>query len=179
MSRSNDTREKLLLQARLLTWAHGYSNVSLREIAQSAGVDVALISRYFGGKRALFEATLQGAFATPPVNDVNELVEAIVRIFVNTPREVGDPSVLQLMVMNARDPEVGEMVRHAQSENMQNTLETLIGDPARAALLMSVILGFSIVEKSLCLSGIPHHTAPEYEVQIRHMITAALNCPVA
>ena len=40
-------------------WSKGYSNVSVREISNAAGVDVALIARYFGSKRGLFEATLE------------------------------------------------------------------------------------------------------------------------
>ncbi|MEM6901379.1 MAG: helix-turn-helix domain-containing protein, partial [Pseudomonadota bacterium] len=66
------TRDKLLLHARRQFWANGDSHVSLRQIASAAGVDVALISRHFGGKLGLFEATLDGAFSifeTPPVNE--------------------------------------------------------------------------------------------------------------
>ena len=62
MGNAETTREKLLDAAREAMWRRGYANVGLREIARAAGVDVALISRYFGGKQGLFEATLEGAF---------------------------------------------------------------------------------------------------------------------
>jgi len=42
----------------------GYDNAALREIAAEAGIDVALIKRYFGGKEALFTAALMASF--PP-----------------------------------------------------------------------------------------------------------------
>ena len=50
MGNSDTTREKLLTAATEAFWEQGYSNTSLRQIAQIAGVDVALVSRYFGGK---------------------------------------------------------------------------------------------------------------------------------
>jgi len=52
------TRDRLLLAARSRLAAHGYDDVSLREIAADAGVDVALINRYFGSKDDLFLAVL-------------------------------------------------------------------------------------------------------------------------
>jgi AcrR family transcriptional regulator len=58
MGNSDDTRRALLNAATQLFWEHGYSNTSLRQIAGQAKVDVALISRYFGGKLGLFKATL-------------------------------------------------------------------------------------------------------------------------
>lgn len=42
----------------------GYDNTALRHIAADAGIDVALIKRYFGGKEGLFTAALNASF--PP-----------------------------------------------------------------------------------------------------------------
>jgi AcrR family transcriptional regulator len=41
----------------------GYDRAVLREIASEAGVDVALIKRYFGGKEGLFTEALNASFA--------------------------------------------------------------------------------------------------------------------
>jgi AcrR family transcriptional regulator len=52
------TRGLLLEAARELFLGQGYSAVGLREVAAKAGVDVALVRRYFGSKQRLFaEAT--------------------------------------------------------------------------------------------------------------------------
>ena len=174
MTKATATREKLLLQARALLWGQGYSNVSLRTIAAAAHVDVALVSRYFGGKRGLFAATLDGAFDVPEVADEAELVETVVQMFTTAPRGGSVPSVLQLVLMNAHDEEVGDIVRAAHTEGMQSALETVTRDPARAALFMAVTLGLSVAEKSLQLRGIAPHDTPEYEAQLRHMLEAAL-----
>ena len=53
-----DTRQQIIEVARARFLAEGYQKVSLRSIAAAAGVDVALISYFFGSKRGLFGAAL-------------------------------------------------------------------------------------------------------------------------
>jgi AcrR family transcriptional regulator len=179
MNKAIATREKLLTEGRRLLWSHGYSNVSLREIAHAAGVDVALVSRYFGSKLGLFKATLEGAFDTPDFADENDLVETVLRMFVEAPRGGDTPSVLLLIQTNANDPDVGALVRMAQSDGMQEKLEALLGDSARAALFMSVLLGFGVAEKTLKLKGIADPGSAAFEAQLRHLMTSALSFPSA
>lgn len=174
MTKADMTREKLLCHARASMWRYGYSNVSLRQIAKAAGVDVALVSRYFGGKRGLFEATLDGVFDTPQAEGPDALVEMVVQLFVSHPRDTAAPTILHLMQMNAQDEEVGALVRAAQQCELQSMIETAVGDRPRAALFMAAILGISGAEKSLHLTGIAPHDSPEYEAQLRHMLNAAL-----
>ena len=175
MNKALATRERLLTEARKLLWSRGYASVSLREIAQGAGVDVALISRYFGGKRGLFMATLDGAFDAPSVPDEATLVETVMQMFRDAPRGGEMPSTLQLIQTNANDPEVGDLVRAAQSDGMQSKLEGLLGDRARAALFMSVLMGFAMGEKTLKLDGIAKPGSPAFEAQLRHLLQAALS----
>ena len=174
MNKALATREKLLTEARQLLWTRGYSNVSLREITQGAGVDVALVSRYFGGKRGLFEATLEGAFDTPDVADAQELMDRVATLYRDAPRDGTTPSVLQLLQSNANDPEVGDLVRQAQASGMQDKLDALLGSPARAALFMSVLLGFALAEKSLKLPGVAQPGTPAFDAQLRHLMESAL-----
>lgn len=175
MNKAQMTRGKILTNARDLLWRHGYSNVPLRQIATAAGVDVALISRYFGNKHGLFEATLEGAFDTPEVSTPKALVDLVVQLFMSHPRDSKEVSVLNLMLMNAQDEEVGSLVRTQQQAILQAATERAIGDPTRAALFMAVILGMSVAEKSLHLPGIAPCQSPEYEAQLRHMLEAALS----
>jgi AcrR family transcriptional regulator len=52
-----------ILQAAKAQFARlGYDRAGLRDIAAEAGVDVALIKRYFGGKEALFTEALKASF---------------------------------------------------------------------------------------------------------------------
>lgn len=52
------TRRALLDAARELFDAHGFRGTTVRAIGERAGVDQALIARYFGGKGELYQAVL-------------------------------------------------------------------------------------------------------------------------
>ena len=52
-------KERLLDAAEDLFARHGFYGVSVRDITRAAGVDVALISYHFGGKRELFTAVFR------------------------------------------------------------------------------------------------------------------------
>jgi AcrR family transcriptional regulator len=55
------TRALLLARALSRFTVDGYDTTTVRQIAEDAGVNVALISRYFGSKEGLFEACLEKA----------------------------------------------------------------------------------------------------------------------
>jgi AcrR family transcriptional regulator len=58
-SKKTETREKLVIHARELFVNTPYEKVSTRKIAESAGVNIAMIRYYFGSKQGLFEAMLR------------------------------------------------------------------------------------------------------------------------
>ena len=176
MDQDLNSKDRLQRAAKNAFWARGYSNVSLREIARDAGVDVALIKRYFGDKLGLFAATLEGAFDTRHLPQTNgaDLIEAVVHLFSIAAGHGDDPSVIRLILMNAHEAEVGEIVRAAHMGQMQSYLERVIGDPTRAALFMAVILGASVAEKSLHLRAMAPLGSTEYAAELRYMLRAAL-----
>ena len=49
-----DTREKIFLVARKLFAAYGFEETSIRDITNSAGVNVASVTYHFGGKKELY-----------------------------------------------------------------------------------------------------------------------------
>lgn len=58
LKKSEQTKQKILIAAKNLFTYRNYDQVGLREIAKEAGVDVALISRYFGGKKQLYQQVI-------------------------------------------------------------------------------------------------------------------------
>lgn len=52
-------KERILDAAERLFARHGFYGISVRDITEEAGVDVALVSYHFGGKRELFAAVFQ------------------------------------------------------------------------------------------------------------------------
>jgi len=59
----NDCRENIIAAAVPLFAAKGLNGVSVRELAAAAGVNLSMISYYFGGKEGLYAAVLTGQFA--------------------------------------------------------------------------------------------------------------------
>ena len=59
------TRQALLDAARELFDAHGFRGTTVRAIGERAGVDQALIARYFGGKAELYQAVLDRDHVQP------------------------------------------------------------------------------------------------------------------
>ena len=53
-----DAKEKLLAAATRLFAEKGFAGVSIRQLAEAAGVTSAMISYYYGGKEGLYEAVL-------------------------------------------------------------------------------------------------------------------------
>ncbi|MEM8580854.1 MAG: helix-turn-helix domain-containing protein [Pseudomonadota bacterium] len=176
MAKGEDTKAALLLRAKQLFWTRGYSNVPVREIAKAAGVDVALISRYFGSKRGLFEATM----ADVPALDVRDLetpedlITAIVDLFSSAPRNGPEPSPTAAILANAGDPEVGELVRLHYTRKWQSPIEKIVPDRSKAALFSAALLGISVAEKALHLPGIAPATSDAYKAQLRQLLTGAL-----
>jgi AcrR family transcriptional regulator len=173
------TQDKLLLNARRLFWSRGYSNVSVRQIASAAGVDVALISRYFGSKLGLFKATLEGAFEWDEMTVVaqDDLVEGFLNLFVHAPRGGEEPSVIHMLLTNAHDQDVAEVVCSAFQGEFYDQIVAVTHSKERAAMFVSVLLGISVAEKTLHLPGIAEPTSKKYRTQLRHMMRAALNLP--
>lgn len=65
LKKSEQTKKRILWSAKKLFTYRSYDQVGLREIAKDAGVDVALINRYFGSKKQLYQAVIDLVYKTP------------------------------------------------------------------------------------------------------------------
>ncbi|MFE9256821.1 TetR family transcriptional regulator [Streptomyces sp. NPDC006879] len=106
-----DTRTAILETARRRFLSEGYHAVTLRSVAAEAGVDLALISYFFGSKKGLFGAAL--ALTVNPAEVVVTVLE-------------GDPAsfpqrALRVMISVWDDPESGPallaMMRNATQDD--------------------------------------------------------------
>jgi TetR/AcrR family transcriptional regulator len=78
---SNDCRENIIAAAIPLFAAKGLNGVSVRELAAAAGVNLSMISYYFGGKEGLYAAVLSEQFA------ILERLEEIEQMEIDTLRK--------------------------------------------------------------------------------------------
>jgi len=150
MNKPVSTKEKLLQAARELFWTRGYSNVSVRDITGAAGVDAALVSRYFGGKQGLFEATLA---EIPPwealVADREELLAKAVESFSHPyDPETDKANPFNMLLANIIDPEMGDKIREMVQQGLASPLAEKLGGAQaneRAAMLLAVLFGVALV----------------------------------
>lgn len=158
----NPTAEKLRQSAKQLFWRYGYSNISVRKIANDAGVDVALINRYFSSKLGLFEATLTDLkFPNFPQTE-GGIKEFFLEFYSHRSLNQNEVSAFHLLLSCAQDEIVGEKVRAIYDEGIHKKLAIILKSEARAALFSAGILGFSFAGKTLMLKGIPDYHASEY-----------------
>lgn len=75
VSKDKPTVNKIIEAATRLFAVKGYAAVSVKELADAAGVNIALISYYFGGKESLYKLVLERQF-DPVDSRLSELEQA-------------------------------------------------------------------------------------------------------
>jgi len=147
------TADSIITAARNLFGARGYDAVGTREIAQMAGVNVALINRYFGSKAGLFAAavpptlTLEGMLDGPR----SQFGARIAAMMAAKTRAEGYDSVVAL-VSSATNPEAAPLLRAALETQVISPLADWLGGEnaqTRALLIATQIAGLSLWIKAL------------------------------
>lgn len=141
-----NTRASLLAAAMERFMREGYDSVSLREIASDVGVDVSLVSRYFGGKDELFADVLA---ACPPGMDIFEgdiatFGERLATKIVVDATEDKDLTCLLIILRSASSPKAREAIRKSGEERFFGPIERLLDGPdakIRARLIADIVMG--------------------------------------
>jgi len=145
------TRERILAAAKTLFSRDSYEHVGVREIAADAGVDAALINRYFGSKKELFAAVVSGAFFGEEhcPGDVRTLGERLARLLMAEEAgccHEGDFDPLLLLLRSAVSPAASPIVSEAFHAEFVRPLAAMLGgDDAevRAAVIAAYVIGLS------------------------------------
>ena len=151
-SGTTTTKADILEAARARFLAEGYDAVTLRTIAADAGVDVALVSYYFGSKKGLFGAAM-ALGANPaellmsqlagPLNSLPErLVRTVLRVWDDP---ATGPSLRAFLDALVREPHVARGFAEMMEQEMLPSIAARLGGDAdatrRAALVTSQIGG--------------------------------------
>ncbi|WP_433046756.1 TetR/AcrR family transcriptional regulator [Dactylosporangium sp. CS-033363] len=151
---SAKTRALLLQTARRRFARDGYSSTTLRDIADEAGVNVALIGRYFESKEGLFEACLTAAVddlrretGEVPLSEVHLVIaDQAARIGPE-----GPPSQLMLLLRSSGDERADEIRRgvlRMSAERLAAATGNSPGDPdtlLRAQMVLAASLGIVLL----------------------------------
>ena len=136
----------------------GYEQVGVREIAARAGVDPALVNRYFGSKEGLFAEAVATRFDLRAlfVGDRATLGERLARyVLKKSPDDGYDPLIALLRSTSCEAP--ARMLRDALQEGFVKPLAALLEGPdalQRAELVGSTLLGL-LVHRTVIGGGAP------------------------
>ncbi len=142
------TRQAILDAARHCFSSEGYDQVGVREIAARAGVDPALINRYFGSKEGLFSEVIGGKFDLRHIagDDLSTLGETMLRaVFKKKADDGHDP--LGALLRSYSSEVAREKLREAIVQGFVGPLAARLSGPntrERAELVGSTLLGLIV-----------------------------------
>jgi AcrR family transcriptional regulator len=148
------TRSAILEAATRRFAYQGYQHAGVREIAADAGVDAAMVSRYFGSKEGLFAEVVECAFEIRYLTDGDQatLAERLAHRMVYGREDIaGDQRIpLLLMLRSATEPRAAELIRASLERNVLRPLAERLDGPGaevRAAMVMAHCTGFAILNQ--------------------------------
>jgi AcrR family transcriptional regulator len=143
------TRQAILEAARASFMCDGYEQVGVREIAGRAGVDPALVNRYFGSKEGLFAEAVASKFDLRALfaGDRATLGERLARYVLQkkSSSDGYDPLVALLRSTSCEAP--ARMLREALQDGFVRPLAASLEGPdalQRAELVGSTLLGLLV-----------------------------------
>ncbi|MEO3752569.1 TetR family transcriptional regulator [Streptomyces sp. B6B3] len=179
----------LLLDSARRRFAHdGYAATTVRDIADDAGVNAALINRYFQSKEGLFEACLAAAIeelgrTASAVSDRTDIAEIIVRQTANAV-SAERPRDALLLLLRASGDERTERMRtdllRTVSERLAGTAGWRPEDPAgdglllRAQLILAATFGLTVLRASPGLEPLTSATEEDLHQPLRDLVDALL-----
>lgn len=149
------TRTALLTAAQALMARHGVEGTSTRDVAAAAGVNQALVYRYFGSKEKLFAEAATASAQAPDDIITNTPLAELPRVLLNRVlalAEARESAELATLVSAANDEAVRTVIRHRIEETFGARLaERLPGPDAqlRAELLASIIVGVGFLRHKI------------------------------
>ncbi len=174
--RRNDaqaSRAALVTAAAELFDARGYEGATIRDIGDRAGVDTALIARYFGGKEGLYLAALTQVPGPPPDGDPDGVVGDLL---AGAGRRPHGPITLAMVSPTLTDS-LRERLRPLIESKLTGPLTDWLdrsGAPEprlRAELLVSMAVGISLTRAGGTLPAL----SAAGEQQIRDLLDPLLD----
>ena len=175
------TREAILLAARRRFSKESYDSVGLRDIAGDAGVDVALVSRYFGGKEKLFaEVVADGDAEWLPPSSEDELPRLLTKLFMNLDDAEHRDHAERLLIMlrSSSSPVAAAIVREALSRDVLQPLASrLAGEApeARASLALAVWMGVTVLRTVMAVEPMCGRKCEVVDAKLALLYEAALS----
>lgn len=164
--KSDATRATILAAAREQFAASGYQAATIRAIAAAAGIDPALVMRYYGNKEGLFAAAAEFDLRLPDLGALprDAIGGALVEHFLD--RWEGDETLMALLRTAATNEAAAARMQAIFATQMAPLIARLCGEPraaaaARAGLIATQILGLALCRYVLKLPPVVALKRPE------------------
>ncbi len=147
------TRSAIVEAASRLFAKEGYEQVGVRDIAAEAGVDPALVNRYFGSKEGLLVAVLEALVGGPPAFTLprGEIGPAVARWILAWEGEGSRDQLmaLDMAIRSTNSPTARAVVREDVETRFVAPIVERLGGGAdaevRALLFNAIVMGASVV----------------------------------
>jgi len=133
----------------------GYDHVSVRAIAERAGVNLALINRYFGSKRELFHEVLNASAVFPDLvgGDFATLPERLAKYVVGRATGADEPSpAVRALLRSSNSPEVRLILAERMRTILYEPMAARLDGPeaeAVAGIVTAIVSGAQSVRQLL------------------------------
>ena len=144
------TRAAILEAAQAHFARLGYDCAVLRDMARDAGVDVALVKRYFGGKETLFVEALKASFGPDGARDWNRATFArdIATMLAESPHvDEARTQRFQFLLRAATSPTTAPLLNVLVQDRFLEPIRQWLGGAdadARARVLAASFIGFLV-----------------------------------
>lgn len=175
------TKQAMLDAARARFLQESYENVGLRDIAGDVGVDVALVSRYFGSKEELFREVLgvgRKKEILPADVGQADIPAYLTQLFIQQSDD-GNEHVERLLIIlrSASSPMASQIVRETLREDVLQPLAQKLGGDRpelRASTSMAVWMGMTIMRTVMSVEPLCSHRG-DVEQRLQKLFETALS----
>jgi AcrR family transcriptional regulator len=172
------SRDALLGAARALFDERGYDRATTREIGERAGVDPALIARYFGSKEGLYIATIAEGPVGTSAPELDFEPRALVAQLLEHWDERGHSPISRALASPSLTNEVREQVHAVIDSRLIDPLAAelaargVAAPVLRAEVLVAVTLGVAVIRSNRTLATLASAPADQVLEVLRPLIDA-------
>lgn len=178
------TRAEILAAARRRFVDESYENVGLRDIAKDVGIDVALVSRYFGSKEALFRRVLEHDHDHHEKFDIvlppEEVPGYIVSLMEQKDEDEDREHIEHLLISlrSASSPAAAEIIREKLHDDVLAPFARLIGGKdaeTKASMVLAILLGTTVLRSMLTVDALCKGDSGDMRARLTRLFDAALS----
>lgn len=181
------SRAALLAAASALFSSGGYEATTVRDIGERAGVDPALIARYFGNKLNLYLATLEAEASEPGRVDLATDLRGYVAWLLERTDRRGPGPLMQALVRSDTAPEIRAVAQAHLTRRLVDPLVSLLearGVPSasarvRAEAAVAALIGVVVVRGTGSFASLPGADTEEVAGVLTRLLESVLDAPPA